>query len=393
MNTILIALVSLFGCQEPVDDQMTAPGGSDSDSLPVSGLTHAEKAKEVYDLIQANYRLGALYQENNPEQAGDNKYCYLWPYVGMLTAGNLLHQLGYDRSILDKEFDGLEAFYDDRDSLPAYQAYPIAETSSEHYYDDNGIVAMELIDAYRITKEQKYLDRAVAITAFIMSGEDARMGGGLYWLETEARDCSAGPNCMKAANTSAYAVYVTSELYKETNDAQYLSFARRVYEWLYSTLRDPSDHLYWNDINIGNGQINPTKWTYNAAMMIMAGVNLYEITREDSYLRQAVATARSSFSKFTRVVNDQLFYQTNDPWFNVELMSAFVKLSEYDATSKEYVEVFINNADYAWEHARTEDGHFFEDWSGNKPGRFYWLLHQACLIEAYGNAAMFNKEK
>ena len=382
-------VLTQVSCKAPVDDQIIASENKDPNE---TRLSYSEKAKAVYDLIQAKYKMGDLYRENFPAQSGDNKYCYLWPYVGMLTAGNLLHQLGYDKTIHESVFVGLETFYDNRNELPAYQAYPIAEMATDHYYDDNGIVAMELIDAYRLTGEQKFLDKAVTITEFIMSGEDSRMGGGLYWLEAVSKDCNSGQNCIKAANTSAYATFVASELYKETGEANYLSFAERVYEWNYNTLRDPSDDLYWNDISITTGQVNPVKWTYNAGMMIMSGVNLYEITKDKAYLDQAIATARSSFSKFTRVINDQLFYQTNDPWFNVELMAAFIKLSDYDAKSKDYVEVFIKNADYAWEHARTDDGLFYEDWSGNNPGRYYWLLHQACLIEAYGRAALFRGE-
>ena len=186
---------------------------------------------------------------------------------------------------------------------------------------------------------------------------------------------------------------MTSELYKITENSKYLEFAKRVYQWTYSTLRDPSDNLYWNDISIATGQVssNP-KWTYNAAMMIMSGVSLYEITGDQKYLNDAIATARSSFSRYTKVVNDQLFFPSNDPWFNVELMTAFIELSEYDSTSENYVEVFIKNADYAWKNARNSEGQFYEDWSGNSQGRYYWLLHQAALVEAFGRAAIFRKE-
>lgn len=389
LNLLFISIISLISCQEPVDDQLIDPSEQDTTREEVS---YKEKAKAVYDFIQNNYRAGDLYRENYPAQGGDNKYCYLWPYVGMLTAGNVLHELGYDRSIHDREFNGLELFYDAREELPGYQAYPIIEVKSDHYYDDNCIVAMELIDAYRLLGEQKFLDRAVAITEFIMSGEDSRMGGGLYWLEAVAEDCTSGPNCIKAANTTAYAAFVTSELYKETGEDRYLDFAKRTYEWNYNTLRDPSDDLYWNDINIGTNQINPVKWTYNAAMMIMSGVNLYEITGEQSYLDESITTARSSFSKFTAVREDQLFFPANDPWFNTELMTSYIKLSAHDEKSEEYIEVFIKSADYAWENARTEEGHFYEDWSGNNQGRYYWLLHQACMIEVFGRAAIFRGE-
>ena len=225
-----------------------------------------------------------------------------------------------------------------------------------------------------------------------MSGEDSRMGGGLYWFEGQSENCNNGPNCMKAANTSAYAAYVTSKMYQITNNEVYLTFAKRVYEWTYTTLRDPSDNLYWNDINIGSEQINTTKWTYNAAMMIMSAVNLYQISDDQEYLEEAVNTARSAHSKFTKVTSGRIFYPQNDSWFNVELLTAYIQLSQYDEKSKDYVEVFKDNMDYAWENARNEEGQFYEDWSGNNEGRYYWLLHQAALVEAFGRIAIYENQ-
>lgn len=73
-------------------------------------------------------------------------------------------------------------------------------------------------------------------------------------------------------------------------------------------------------------------------------------------------------------------------------MTAFIELSEYDSSAAKYVEVFIKNADYAWENARNEEGQFYEDWTGNSQGRYYWLLHQAALIDAFGRAALYEKE-
>ena len=73
-------------------------------------------------------------------------------------------------------------------------------------------------------------------------------------------------------------------------------------------------------------------------------------------------------------------------------MTAFIELSEYDSTSENYVKLFIKNADYAWKNARNSEGQFYEDWSGNSQGRYYWLLHQAALLEAFGRAAIFKKE-
>ncbi|NVN19086.1 hypothetical protein GUA46_12100 [Muricauda sp. HICW] len=396
--TFFCSLLFLWGVgcsSDPsIEDQLEEGNEETENPVPEEeeSLSHKEKAKAVYDMIQSLYKKENLYKENFPSQSGDPAYSYLWPYVGMLTAGNVLYELGYDRSILDKEFSGLEAYYDDRNVLPTYQAAPVTEGQTDHYYDDSAIVAMELIKAYELTGDAFYLNRAKTVTEFIMSGEDSRMGGGLYWFEAESTNCTGGANCMKAANTSAYAAYVTSKMYQLTNESQYRTFAERVYEWNYNTLRDPSDNLYWNDINIATEQINTTKWTYNAALMIMAGVNLYEISDDQEYLNEAIATARSAYSKFTSIVNGQIFYQTHDSWFNVELLSAFVQLSEYDSKTDEYIDVFIKNMDYAWDNARNAEEQFFEDWSGNSEGRYYWLLHQAALIEAYGVVALYENE-
>ena len=385
--SFLIFIFSFGSCKAPEDDQLVNPNSNDTTNV---NLSHKEKAKVVYDLIQEKYKLGDSYRENFPAQ-GEDRVCYLWSYVGMLRAANLLYELGYDVSIHNKLFIGLEKYFVNRSSLPGYQAEPISNGQHDIFYDDNCIVAMELINAYRLTSNQTYLDKAIVITDFIMSGEDERMGGGLYWMESVSKNCTEGQNCIKAANTTAYGAFVGTELYKITEDPKYLSFAKRLYDWNYKTLRDKSDNLYWNDINIVSGQVNPAKWTYNAAMMILSGISLYEITKNQEYLDQSIATARNSFSKFTRVINDQLFFQTNNPWFNVELMKSYIVLSKYDDKSKEYVNVFIKNADYAWTNARNKDGQFYEDWSGSQPGRYYWILHQACLIEAYGKAELYKK--
>lgn len=395
LNTLLLPLLFFCntGCSDYPSPEEQMIDASDGGPNGVA-VSYKERAKETYDMIQQLYSVGGnLYKENIPIQDGDRPYSYLWPYVGMLTAGNLLYELGYGEDIHNKEFTGLEAYYDNRTVLPTYQAYPVSGGGTDHYYDDSSIVAMELIDAYKLTGNNFFLERAESVAEFIMSGEDDRLGGGLYWFEAVSTECNSGPNCMKAANTTAYASFVASELYMITSETEYLEFAERTYQWNYDTLRDPADNIYYNSINIGTLEIDATKWTYNAAMMIMSGVNLYKITEEEVYLNQAIATAQSAFSRFTSVRNDLLFYTANDSWFNVELMSSFIRLAEYFPGADQYVQVFIQDLDYAWENSRTESGQYYEDWAGINQGRYYWLLHQAALIEAYGRASIYLNEQ
>jgi rhamnogalacturonyl hydrolase YesR len=395
VNFIVLSLVlACFGCNDyPSPSEQMVDNGGGNDSIGVT-LSYKERAKLTYDMIQTHYAIGDLYRENFPAQSGDsNQYSYLWPYVGMLTSGNILLELGYDEAIFNKEFGGLEAYYDNRATLPTYQAYVAAIQRTDHYYDDSAIVAMELIEAYRLTNKPFFLQRAITVTDFIMSGEDNVLGGGIYWFEAMGAGCTGGPNCIKCANTTGYGAYVAAEMYKLTNDVRYLNFAKRTYLWNYNTLRDPGDNLYYNSKHVITQQIDATKWTYNAAMMIMSGVDLFEITGDQNYLTQATATAQSAFSKWTSVRNDMLFYPANDSWFNVELMTSYIKLVPHVPQADQYVKVFINNLDYAWTNARNSQGQFYEDWSGNSQGRYYWLLHQGALVEAYGRASLYLDEE
>src|SRR5687767_14321873 len=127
MMTRLLAFLMVFtfscsSCKAPEDDQLVGPGDKDPSEPEIS---HKEKAKEVYDLIQSKYQAGDLYTENYPAQ-GQDIVSYHWPYVGMLRAGNLLYELGYSEDIHTKVFDGLEKYYVTRSELPGYQAEPVS---------------------------------------------------------------------------------------------------------------------------------------------------------------------------------------------------------------------------------------------------------------------------
>ena len=127
--------------------------------------------------------------------------------------------------------------------------------------------------------------------------------------------------------------------------------------------------------------------------MITNNILLYEITKEISYLQEARAIASSSYRYFTRTAQSQLFFPDHDSWFNVCLFRGYLDLYRHDANALNYVNTFINNADYAWKNARNSYDLFYEDWSGVKQGRDKWLLQQAALVEIYGRIALLKGEK
>src|SRR5690606_24649505 len=51
------------------------------------------------------------------------------------------------------------------------------------FYDDNSIIGINLIEAYHITQDMTYVERASRIVPFLESGMDDQLGGALWWNE------------------------------------------------------------------------------------------------------------------------------------------------------------------------------------------------------------------
>ena len=148
---------------------------------------------------------------------------------------------------------------------------------------------------------------------------------------------------------------------------------------------DPTDGVYWDNVNL-QGEIDRAKFTYNSGQMIQAGVLLYKATDKKSYLREAQFTAKGSYNHFCKsrktVMNDKQLFYPSAPWFNVILFRGLKPLYEIDCNPT-YIAAVINNADFAWQYSRTNDGLFSSDWSGCEQNYFMNLLDNACMIELY----------
>ena len=121
---------------------------------------------------------------------------------------------------------------------------------------------------------------------------------------------------------------------------------------------DPTDGVYWDNVNL-QGEIDRAKFTYNSGQMIQAGVLLYKATDKKSYLREAQFTAKGSYNHFCKsrktVMNDKQLFYPSAPWFNVILFRGLKALYEIDCNPT-YIAAVINNADFAWQYSRTNDG-------------------------------------
>lgn len=376
------------------------PDPTKPEPAPVEKVEYHKRAKELFDLINQYYQVkngetAGLYNENYPKGSGDLSASFLWPFDGLVSGVGTLHALGYDvdyKNLVDR----FELYWYEKNGIGGYGSQTNGKKGgATRFYDDNSIVGIDLVEAYRLTGDKTFLDCARRIITFLKSGVDDINGTALWWNEDQKNQAGVGdsnkPACANGYATNFLLNYCTVCPSEEKGEV--LSFAKTLYTWLYTNLRDPEDNTYWNDMQV-NGSINKTKWTYNTGVMISNGVLLFRLTGDETYLNQAKATAESSYSYFVRPSGSMaLAYPDHDPWFTTKLVKAYVEIAPYMPTAEGYINTFVNFADHAYNKARTRTGFYYEDWTGAQPKRVESLLMQAAALESLGIIALYKNEK
>lgn len=400
---ILSALILLCSCSSSQEEWNPGGGGGDVPPTPAK-VNWAERAHDFHNTMLSLYGVKAgatagLMNENYPKKGGDGAASFLWPFDGWVSGLACLNRLGYDVAYTD----AVESFqrYWRNSGAVAVGGYGSSTNGTsgggDRFYDDNSIVGLNLVEAYRQTSDKKYLDRCAQIVNFLKSGEDSVFGGGLWWNES-VKNQSGRDDSNKPACANGYATWFLMSYYEVCPAAEQdevLAFAKRLYTFLYNTLRDPEDNVYWNSKQ-ADGSINRTKWTYNTGAMIAAGVRLYKATGDSSYLNAAKKSADGAYNYFVRPRNGiNLCYPTNDPWFTIKLIRAYIELEPFYSTRcKQFINAFIAFTEHAYKNARTPMGLFMEDWSGvqARADRDCQLLMQDAALESMGALALYSEE-
>ncbi len=329
------------------------------------------------------------YLAEGTAQQRSQEVSFLWPYSGMLSGGIALYKKTADPRYLtilkEKILPGLEKYWDDSRTPACYQSYPGFNGESDRFYDDNDWIAIDFCDLYTLTADRYFLEKAEKLHAYIFSGWDDLLGGGIYWCEqkkTSKNTCSNAPTavlCMK--------------LYQLTKKENYLEQAKKIYAWTKENLRDPEDFVYWDNIRL-NGKVDKAKYSYNSGQMIQAAVLLFQQSNDSVYLKEAQVTAANAFQHFTRMqqgidgTEDRFF--NSDPWFNVIFLRGLTALYEIDRNPL-YIRTMKKNARYAWTHTRDKNGFLDNDWSGIKTKPYKWLLDNACMVELFVETDRFSE--
>lgn len=267
-------------------------GAASADGPAPTSAEFAQWGGETLTMIRRDLWLNEqnLYAERARLDRPPRQPAYMWGagvQLSALTAAARVDRAQY-LNRLATYAAALDAYWAEHNGIAGYDVQP-AQLEPDRYYDDNAWIVLAMLEAHALTKDTRYLERAQATMRFVLSGEDDRLGGGIYWREN-TRDS-------KNTCSNAPAIVGCLLLRRATGDAEYAATAQRLFNWTNSHLQDEEDGLYWDNVNL-SGRIDRRKFTYNTALMIRAHCLLYETTGHDEYQTEAQRLAAAAAARW-----------------------------------------------------------------------------------------------
>ena len=236
--------------------------------------------------------------------------------------------------------------------------------------DDQAWMTLALVRAFDFTSDQRYLDTAETIFDDIMTHWDttccgSHRGSGIWWDTAQTEKTTA-------ANAASALAGV--RLATRTGNAQYLDFAKRVYNFWLSDMVDPQTFAVYDHLT-PDGQRTAGAFTYNYGAMIGAALELNSATGEAHYLDEAQgfghdlrhdghARDRAWAPSFSDGATCNGACAT---WKGIGYRY-LAQLFRRDPTHQEYRDVLISGANALWALARnTTTTYFSSSWAGLRP--------------------------
>ncbi|WP_010662982.1 glycoside hydrolase family 76 protein [Marinilabilia salmonicolor] len=238
------------------------------------------------------------------------------------------------------------------------------DTWRNEYYDDMGWHGMAHMRAYEATGDERYKESAEDLWYWITQGWTDYQGGGIKWreqsdeLEEDKGIPANGPAAIIAARR--YQKY-PDEVIDGFNN---LEWAVRIYEWMKYNRMVLSTGRIYEQFDNTNGD-----YSYDVGTFIGAAIELYNITGEQVYMRDAIKAARyhisANVNSNNRVMTD--FGEqagNNGGGHDVNLFKGifvryFTLLIQHpdlpESDRNKFIPFLENNANYLWTHGTEKE--------------------------------------
>ena len=249
--------------------QVSDAAPSPAANLAVPATVFLEAARTVTASIQMQFydEKTGLYaqtlQKRDPE--------FMWGNGVMFSAlvAASRHEPKMYRPVMERFFTAMERYWDAKAKVPGYEPSPTAGNGHDKYYDDNQWMVITFMEAYELTGDVKYLDRAAATLAFSLSGWDDELGGGIWWHEGKK---GGAKNTCANAPAAVAALRVARHQGRDKN----VQWAHKLVRWTSEQLQD-KDGLFFDNKRAADGGVDERKYTYNTALMLRANLGLYRV--------------------------------------------------------------------------------------------------------------------
>jgi len=158
-----------------------------------------------------------------------------------------------------------------------YDGYNWNNTKVWFIYDDMMWWVISLTNAYQVTGNTAYLDKAISGFQRIWNGSYDIAKGGMFWDFNHSG---------KNACINYPTVIAAMKLYAITKDEAYFTKAKNIYAWSRINLFNPHTGRV-ADNKIGNNNPGYSDYTYNYGTCIGASMLLYKATNSKAYLDDA----------------------------------------------------------------------------------------------------------
>jgi predicted alpha-1,6-mannanase (GH76 family) len=164
-------------------------------------------------------------------------------------------------------------------------------TLLHNWYDDMEWMALALLRAYDTFGDEKYKESTLILWEDIKTAWNCHMGGGMAWKKDQLD--------YKNTPANAPAAILAARLYKYFGKEEDLEWSKKIYNWNKDNLVDPKTGFVWDGLNrLGDGEIDKDwKYTYCQGVFLGAGVELYKITKDESYLQDALKTTEAALKE------------------------------------------------------------------------------------------------
>lgn len=372
---VLAGLIGAAACTKKYDYNFST--GNGTIKYAINWQAAADSSTDFLIKNYWNSAAGYFYKDNS----GDNTFNY-WPQAHaldvMLDADTRGGQKKYSGNY-NKWFDGVKA--------------KNGNSFLNYFYDDMEWNALAMLRAFDLTNDQKFKGGVADLWTDIKGGWNDTAGGGIAWNKSATG--------YKNTPANAPACILAARLYGHFNNADDLAWAKKIYSWLKHHLYDEGSGFVYDGMNrSGNGKIDMWPLTYNQGVFIGSALELYQITKDPSYLNDAVKTADNTLSSSALTTSDRLLKDEGSGdggLFKGIFIRYFTQLilnkDLPEDTRKRYLSFFKLNAETLWYNGANKTVGLYGTYWKTRPGNTSDLTTEesgCMLIEA---AALLNKNK